>query len=456
MTTPRADHFRPCFEGMVPATLCTCAPDGTPNVAYLSQVQFVDPEHVALSYQFFSRTRENILANPRATLLVIHPLTGQQVRLAVEYQCTETAGPLFEAMKAKIAAIASHTGMAGIFRLLGADIYRVLEIEVLPGEALTPPPEPRHRLSSLRSCAEALRLAGERAIACGDLEGLLQAFLADLDQHLGIKHAMILIRDAGGDRLFTVASHGYADSGVGSEIALGEGVIGVACREGVPIRIGHMTSEYAYTRALRQSAAQGGLADQLATEIPFPGLADARSQMAVPLACQGGTIGVVYVESPRDLAFTYDDEDALVTLAGQLSLAIRLIQAQAEPTEETAPAGPPPEPAAPTGKPLEVRYYPENDSLFLGGEYLIKGVAGSILWTLLLEHRDHGRTCFSNRELRVDPRVKLPDVSDNLEARLVLLHRRLEERKACIRIERTGRGRFALQVKCPLHLVIAG
>jgi len=79
-------------------------------------------------------------------------------------------------------------------------------------------------------------------------------------------------------------------------------------------------------------------------------------------------------------------------------------------------------------------------------------VAGAILWRLVRGYIDEQRTDYSNRELRLDPSIRLPDVSENLEARLILLQRRLEERCPSLRIEKTGRGRFRFNVSRPLLL----
>jgi adenylate cyclase len=54
--------------------------------------------------------------------------------------------------------------------------------------------------------------------------------------------------------------------------------------------------------------------------------------------------------------------------------------------------------------------------------------------------------------LRLAADLRLPDVQDNLEVRLLLLQRRLSERNAPVQIEKTGRGRFRLNVHHPLTL----
>jgi len=109
--------------------------------------------------------------------------------------------------------------------------------------------------------------------------------------------------------------------------------------------------------------------------------------------------------------------------------------------------------ASASGAPVLVRHFAADDSIFIGDDYLIKGVAGAILRKLLLDYERAGRTEFTNRELRVDPEIRLPDLSDNLEARLILLHRRLAERSGALLLEKTGRGRFRLCVNRPVQLV---
>jgi predicted pyridoxine 5'-phosphate oxidase superfamily flavin-nucleotide-binding protein len=120
-----------CFEGLIPATIATASADGTPNVTHLSRVHMVDDDHVALSNQFFSKTVQNLAANPRACVCVVDPLTYDSYRLVLQYERTERRGPLFDRMRRDIDAIASLTGMEGVFKLRSADIYRVVELDLV-------------------------------------------------------------------------------------------------------------------------------------------------------------------------------------------------------------------------------------------------------------------------------------------------------------------------------------
>lgn len=446
-TAPTLESLRACLEGVVPSLVATCSASGIPNLTYVSQVHYVDRRHVALSFQFFNKTRENILANPQATVYLIDPQTAARYVLQVRYLRTETAGGLFERMKAHLAGIASHTGMAGVFRLQGADIYEVNAIEHLAGAELPPPPRRTDLLTAVRHVAT--RLAGAT-----DLHTVLDDVLAILASDLAITHSMVLLIDRGHERLYTVASRGYAASGVGSEIPLGDGVIGVAAREGTAIRITHGTSEYAYVRIMRERAERDGLAGLIATDIPLPGLPAPGSQIAVPLRVGGCTVGVLFVESPLDARFSWEDEDALVAIAAQLGMAIVVLQQAAEASDELPAAAQTPSP--PRGAPLVIRHYGADHSVFIGDDYLIKGVAGAIFRKLVRDYLAQGRTDFSNRELRLDPSIRLPDITDNLEARLILLVRRLQERGAEISIEKTGRGRFRLVAERPLSLIEVG
>lgn len=445
MTRPASlEQLRSCFEGAIPATLCTVAADGTPNVAYVSQVFHVDERHVALSFQFFNTTRRNILANPHAVALLLDPRTGAYWRLHLRYLRTETEGALFERMKAQLAGIASHEGLEDVFRLQGSDIHAVEQIEAVPGMPL-PPPLPR------RNALTTARQASERLAACTGLDDALEAVLGTLCEAMETPYAQVLMLDPASRRLYTVASRGYATSGVGAEIGLGEGVIGVAARECTAIRIGHVSAAYRYGEAVRSGlgASAAGL-----RHIPYPGLDHPRSQLAAPIVSARRLLGVLFMESEQDLRFDYEDEDALVAVANHLGAAMALMQAEAD--SEAAPVRAPASSGAAAfqaaDRPLAVRHHAADNSVFLDDIYLIKGVAGAILHKLLAAYCREGRTEFSNRELRLDPVLGLPEVADNLEARILLLRRRLSEQGAAVRIERPGRGRLRLEVLRPIRL----
>src|SRR5678810_424085 len=125
-------EIRPVLDNGTPAVMVTCSADGTPNTTVISQVYYVDETHAALSFQFFSKTIQNVRENPRAFVCVFDIPGRAYWMLQLEFQRSETDGPVFDAMDMQIEAIASMTGMSGIFKLRAADIYRVVSVERVP------------------------------------------------------------------------------------------------------------------------------------------------------------------------------------------------------------------------------------------------------------------------------------------------------------------------------------
>jgi len=158
---------------------------------------------------------------------------------------------------------------------------------------------------------------------------------------------------------------------------------------------------------------------------------------------------VLCLQSPRPGTFGRVDEEVVGVVAHQLASSMARFDEAPPPEDDGATAAREVQTSEPA---MCIRYYAEDDSVFVDNAYLIKGVAGRILWLLLCANQEEGRREFTNRELRLDPRLGLPPIKDNLETRLIMLRRRLEERCPRIHIHRVGRGRFELQVVGRVHL----
>jgi adenylate cyclase len=158
---------------------------------------------------------------------------------------------------------------------------------------------------------------------------------------------------------------------------------------------------------------------------------------------------VLYLESERQGEFSPGKERLLRVIGAQLAAALAVLEAdrgESDP-DDSAPA------TAPQGEPLAVAYYQADDSVFVDDAYVAKGIPGRILWKLVREHAADGRTSFSNRELRLDEHLGLPAGNNNLEARLLVLRKRLAALECGITLDRVDRGRLSLGVSAPLTLV---
>jgi adenylate cyclase len=242
-----------------------------------------------------------------------------------------------------------------------------------------------------------------------------------------------------------------------------------------PIRISGLIRQMLYALAVQKRAHEQGIV--ASQRIPLPGLAQPDSQLGIPLLVRGELVGVLCIESTHPYRFHEEDKTTIELLGSYLAIAIQNMQLQERSTAEAAaeadsqPVAPRPrsgtgeggpKPHAITGgggpKPpakaeRELAYYAGEECILVDGEYLIRSMPAKILWRLLRRRTAEGRAEFTNRELRLDKSLNLPEWKDNLETRLLLLRRRLDQKCPDIRIVPRGRGRFALELGCDVALV---
>jgi hypothetical protein len=461
----RLSKLSRCFQGIVPCLIATASKDGIPNVTYLSQVHYIDDQHIALSRQFFNKTQQNLAENPYATIQLADALTFEAYRLVVRYQYSQTEGPLFDELSARIEAIASHSGMTGVFRLVAADICEVVSVELIDG--FLQPGGERLSLFDLGFAngplteVRALQLISERINRARDLEELFATTLAAFQELFGLGHTIVLVPDDTGQRLVTLQSRGYGTSGVGAEVNFGEGLIGTVAQTKRLLRVSGLGNALSYGRAIRDRAREVHGEASLAPEIPLPGLPNAQAQLALPMLLGDELIGVLVFESLDGMAFAAWHESFLQVLANQIAIGFDRLRNEDE-ALTPVPLAPAQGDSTPPKKPAMTKsgvtkkhsfvFFRNDDCVFVDGDYLVRNVPGKILWKLLAEHARDGRTQFTNRELRLDPTLGLPPVKDNLESRLILLRKRLDEKCPDVRIVPTQRGRFALELDCALEL----
>ncbi len=463
--TVTLESLATCFQGLIPAQLFTCSSDGIPNAAYLSHVEYVDREHVALSFQFFNKSRRNIAENPNALVFVPDPDTGQGWSLRLKYMRSETEGALFDRMALRIEAIASYCGLKGIFKLRAADIYRVVSVDPLAeARGSQSAGMTQSKLDPIFTVKALQDLSG-RIQRADSLETLVDSILEGLEESFGFKNSYILIPTDQEGVLVTMATRGYATGGVGAEVRYGEGIGGMVAEARKPIRISGLLRGMLYALAMQRAGREPHLT-RFARQIPVPGLSQPESQLGVPLLVRGELVGVLCLESEVPYRFHEEDKASIELLGGYLAIAIQNLQWQ----ERIADAGTEALPTSKTSETVAVRangggpngpeledehtlvYYGADECILVDGEYLIRGLPAKILWRLLSIREATGREEFTNRELRLDKSLNLPEWKDNLESRLLLLRRRLEQKCPAVRLTPRCRGRFAIEVGCPVTL----
>jgi GAF domain-containing protein len=223
-------------------------------------------------------------------------------------------------MDMQIEAIASTTGMSGIFKLQAADTCRVVSVERLPYPA-----------GLARKTARLARQIREFRI--------LQRVSAEVNSTLNLEAIYdIALRTSG--RALRVSSR---DQSCSSSLAArhfgswqaeatrirrsadargSARASSVVARKRKMLHVNNLGQQRAYAAAQRRQMMKAGRGEELGDAVPVPGLPNAESQIAIPLLIRDDLIGVFSIESPVRYTFSEHDRGLVSIVANQVASAI--------------------------------------------------------------------------------------------------------------------------------------
>ena len=169
-----------------------------------------------------------------------------------------------------------------------------------------------------------------------NLDAIAKTMLISMEEYFGFKHSMILLLDSSESALKVIATHGYKEEGIGAEVKIGVGVIGMVAKKKKLMRMANLGAQKQYMQAIKQQI-QPSEDTVVADEISLPGLKNAESQVAIPMLMEDELIGVFSVESDEVNIFDKSDELIIKILANQTANALqnaKLYQLEQERLEE--------------------------------------------------------------------------------------------------------------------------
>lgn len=179
-------------------------------------------------------------------------------------------------------------------------------------------PEVEKLVSQLAESNRKMEIFRKVSFELNKLVGLpekLHTILAILDDQFSLHNTAILLPDEQKQFLTVCASHGYESDITGKQIAFGQGIIGLAA-----VRKRHIN--LTGIRRKQHYLATVGSEGNLNFVLPI-GLADAESQVAIPLLSNQELVAVLMAESREFCVYDQADENFLITLAQPIAVSIQ-------------------------------------------------------------------------------------------------------------------------------------